>query len=157
MPWVFAAGGVAALLAAILPGALRRLPVSEPIVFLGAGVATWLIFQDLFSPDPTAYGSVTEHLTEVCVIVALMGAGLALDRPVSWRGWRGTWRLLLITMPITIGAVALLGWWALGLAPAAAVLLGAALAPTDPVLASDVCRSENRPTHRTRRTRCASP
>ena len=50
----------------------------------------------------------TEHLTEVCVIVALMGAGLAIDRPVSWRGWRSTWRLLLITMPVTIGAVALL-------------------------------------------------
>ncbi len=40
-------------------------------------------------------------------------------------------------MPVCIGAVALLGWWA-GLAPAAALLLGAALAPTDPVLASDV-------------------
>ena len=52
LPWVFAAGGVAALLAAILPGALRRLPLSEPIIFLGAGVVTWLIFQDLFTPDP---------------------------------------------------------------------------------------------------------
>jgi sodium/hydrogen antiporter len=101
-------------------------------------VVIWLIFQDLFAPDPAAYGLVTEHLTEVCVIVALMGAGLAIDRPVSWRGWRSTWRLLLITMPVTIGAVALLGWWVLGLAPAAGLLLGAALAPTDPVLASDV-------------------
>jgi NhaP-type Na+/H+ or K+/H+ antiporter len=40
-------------------------------------------------------------------------------------------------MPITIAGVALLGW-GLGLAPAAALLLGAALAPTDPVLAGDV-------------------
>jgi NhaP-type Na+/H+ or K+/H+ antiporter len=41
-------------------------------------------------------------------------------------------------MPVTIAAMALLGWWWAGLVPAAALLLGAALAPTDPVLASDV-------------------
>lgn len=41
-------------------------------------------------------------------------------------------------MPLTIAAVAGLGWWVLGLTPAAAILLGAVLAPTDPVLASDV-------------------
>jgi NhaP-type Na+/H+ or K+/H+ antiporter len=41
-------------------------------------------------------------------------------------------------MPLSIGCVALLGWWAAGLVPASALLLGAALAPTDPVLASDV-------------------
>ena len=39
---------------------------------------------------------------------------------------------------MSIVAVALLGWWTLGLAPASALLLGAVLAPTDPVLASDV-------------------
>jgi NhaP-type Na+/H+ or K+/H+ antiporter len=73
-----------------------------------------------------------------------MGVGLALDRPLSfrdrsaWRRWSSTWKLLGIAMPLTIAGVALLGWWGLGVAPAAALLLGAALAPTDPVLASDV-------------------
>ena len=55
-----------------------------------------------------------------------------------WQRWDVTWRLLGIAMPLTIAGVALLGWWAMGLAPAAALLLGAVLAPTDPVLASDV-------------------
>jgi NhaP-type Na+/H+ or K+/H+ antiporter len=41
-------------------------------------------------------------------------------------------------MPLSIAGIALLGWWVMGLAPSAALLLGAALAPTDPVLASDV-------------------
>ena len=41
-------------------------------------------------------------------------------------------------MPLTIAAITLLGWQILGLSFAAALLLGAALAPTDPVLASDV-------------------
>lgn len=138
IPWIFAAGGLAALLAALLPGLLSRLPVSEPMVFLGAGVVTWLLFDGLVTPDPIEHGVLVEHLTEVCVIIALMGAGLAIDRPVGWRRWGAAWRLLIVTMPLTIVAVALLGWWGLGLAPAAALLLGAAVAPTDPVLASDV-------------------
>jgi NhaP-type Na+/H+ or K+/H+ antiporter len=41
-------------------------------------------------------------------------------------------------MPLTIGAVALLGWWLAGMTLAGALLLGAVLAPTDPVLAGDV-------------------
>jgi NhaP-type Na+/H+ or K+/H+ antiporter len=67
-----------------------------------------------------------------------MGAGIGLSRPFGWKSWRTTWQLLGITMPLTIAAIALLGWAALGLTVAAAVLLGAVLAPTDPVLASDV-------------------
>jgi NhaP-type Na+/H+ or K+/H+ antiporter len=67
-----------------------------------------------------------------------MGAGLKLDRPVGWRSWAITWRLLGISMPLTIAAIAALGWGFLGLSLASAILLGAALAPTDPVLASDV-------------------
>ena len=66
-----------------------------------------------------------------------MGVGLAIDRPIGWRRWKVTWRLLLVAMPACIAAVAGAGWL-LGLAPATALLLGAVLAPTDPVLASDV-------------------
>jgi NhaP-type Na+/H+ or K+/H+ antiporter len=80
----------------------------------------------------------TEHITEVVVIIALFGVGLAIDRPFSLRGWSSTWRMLLVTMPLSIAGVALTGWWLAGLVPAAALLLGAVLAPTDPVLASDV-------------------
>jgi len=93
--------------------------------------------------DPQENRAAIEHVTELAVLVALMGVGLAIDRPLelrnraSWRRWNPTWRLLGITMPLCIAGVALLGWGA-GLAPAAALLLGAVLAPTDPVLASDV-------------------
>ena len=65
------------------------------------------------------------------MIVALMGAGLKLDRPVGWRSWSSTWRLLAIAMPLTIAATAFLGWSWIGLAPATALLLGSALAPTE--------------------------
>lgn len=72
------------------------------------------------------------------VIVALMGAGLKLDRPLGWTRWMLAWRLLGIAMPLTIASISVLGWAVLGLDPATALLLGAVLAPTDPVLASDV-------------------
>jgi sodium/hydrogen antiporter len=71
------------------------------------------------------------------VLISLLGAGLALDRPPSWRGWASTWRLLGIAMPLTIGAMFLAGWGA-GLPAASALLFGALIAPTDPVLAADV-------------------
>jgi NhaP-type Na+/H+ or K+/H+ antiporter len=135
---IYAASGLAALLAALLPRVLSRRPVSIPMVFLGAGVVAFAFIEALPTPDPIANSTFATHLTEVCVIIALFGAGLALDRPVGWRRWGSTWRLLAITMPLSILAVAFLGVGALGLGPAAALLLGAVLAPTDPVLAGDV-------------------
>ncbi len=139
---LFVAAGIATLLAAILPKLLGRVPVSVPMVFLGAGALVWLLVPGLPSPDPVEHGDAALHLTEVCVIVSLMGAGLALNRPVGLRAWSSTWRLLGITMPLSMLAVGLLGWWALGLGAASAVLIGAALAPTDPVLATEVQVSE---------------
>ncbi|MFG2057390.1 cation:proton antiporter [Micromonospora sp. NPDC048930] len=134
----FALLGVGALLAGILPRVLERRPLSLPIAFLGLGMLVFLLPTGLPSPDPLRWPELTTHLTEVGVIVALMGAGLKIDRPLSRARWSSTWRLLAVAMPLCIAAVALLGWWWAGLLPAAALLLGAALAPTDPVLAADV-------------------
>ena len=130
--------GVGALLAGLLPRLLADRPLSMPIVFLGLGVLVFAVVPDLPDPDPLAHPEIAVRLTEIGVIVALMGAGLKLDRKIGWRSWSSTWRLLAVAMPLTIAATALLGWWWVGLAPAAAMLLGSALAPTDPVLASDV-------------------
>lgn len=134
----YALVGVGALLAGLLPRLLAERPLSMPIVFLGLGMIVFAVLPDLPDPDPLQHPEIAERLTEVGVIVALMGAGLKLDRPIGWRTWASTWRLLAIAMPLTIAATALLGWWWVGLAPAAALLLGSSLAPTDPVLASDV-------------------
>ncbi len=130
--------GVGALLAAYLPRLVAGRPLSLPIVFLALGVVGGLLPGLPVEADPVAHPTFVEHLTEVTVIIALMGAGLGLDRPPGLRRWMSTWRLLALAMPLTIAAVALLGWWAVGLAPATALLLGAALAPTDPVLAGEV-------------------
>ena len=141
---VYLVAGATLLLAIVLPELLARWAISSPMVLVGVGMLIGLTsLPDGLPLDPQANRAAIEHVTELVVLVALMGVGLALDRPLgltrpaSWRTWSSTWRLLLVGMPITIAAMALLGW-AAGLAPAAAVLLGAALAPTDPVLASDV-------------------
>ncbi len=135
---VFALIGVGTLLAGILPRVVERRPLSMPIAFLALGMVVFALPLGLPNPDPLAHPTLAQHLTEVGVIVALMGAGLKIDRPLGGGRWTSTWRLLAIAMPVTIAAMALLGWWWAGLVPAAALLLGAALAPTDPVLASDV-------------------
>ena len=135
---VYALAGVAALGGALLPRLIGHLPASPPMVFLALGFLVFSLPLGLMSVDPLEHSEATEYLTEIGVIVALMGAGLKLDRPLGWCAWQPTIRLLAITMPLTILLTALLGWWAVGLAPATAMLLGAVLAPTDPVLASDV-------------------
>ena len=135
---LYTLAGLAALGGALLPRLIGHLPASPPMAFLLLGFAVFALPLGLGSIDPVEHGSATEYLTEVGVIVALMGAGLKLDRPLGWCTWQPTVRLLAITMPLTILLTALLGWWAVGLAPATALLLGAVLAPTDPVLAADV-------------------
>jgi NhaP-type Na+/H+ or K+/H+ antiporter len=135
---ILAVLGLAVLAAAVLPGVLKRAPVSLPMVFVGLGALLFALPLGLEGPRPGSDSRAAERLTEVVVIVSLMSAGLKLSRPVGLRAWASTWRLLGVTMPLTIAAIAMLGMGMLGLPVAAAVLLGAVLAPTDPVLASDV-------------------
>ncbi|HSO42606.1 MAG TPA: cation:proton antiporter, partial [Rhodospirillales bacterium] len=130
--------GAVVLLTAWLPMVLKELPLSLPIVcvLIGIGIGYGLAGEE--GPLPLRFPDITERASELVVIVALMGAGLKLDRPPGFRSWALTWRLLGITMPLTIAGIALLGWGALGLPVASALLLAALLAPPDPVLASDV-------------------
>jgi NhaP-type Na+/H+ or K+/H+ antiporter len=138
---MFVVFGAGLTLAVTLERWLARYWLSLPILYVAVGFAVWSLPLGLphFNPTVDGFDAITlEYATEFIVIASLMAAGIAIDRPVSWANWRQIWPLLLIAMPLTIAAVALLGWWALGLAPASAILLGAALAPTDPVLARSV-------------------
>jgi NhaP-type Na+/H+ or K+/H+ antiporter len=136
---VLAGFGVVVLLTAWLPMILKEMPLSLPIFCVGLG-ALIFAFPDLpgVVPHPNEELAIVERLSEFVVIISLMGAGLKIDRPFGWKRWRLTWRLLGISMPLTILALAWLGHAMMGLSLAAAVLLAASLAPTDPVLASDI-------------------
>ena len=130
--------GLALLTAAWLPEVLTNRPLSLPVVYVIFGFIVFALPLNLPTPNPFEYGILAERLTQLVVIISLTGAGLKLERPIGWARWGSTWRLLAIAMPLCIAGVAFLGWWMVGLAPAAAALLGAVLAPTDPVLAADV-------------------
>ena len=136
---VVAGFGVLVLLTAWLPMVLRALPLSLPIccVGLGAALSTIPAVYDL-TPHPGLHLTLIEHATEAVVVISLMGAGLKIDRMIGWKRWAVTWRMLGIGMPMTILALTALGSALLGLGGASALLLASSLAPTDPVLASDV-------------------
>ena len=115
-----------------------REPAASALLILFGAVAFTIVPGMPQALDPREAPKVWERLSELAVIVALFGTGLRIDRLTNYARWQPTIRLLLVAMPLTILAVALLGnWWA-GMTAAGAILLGAVLAPTDPVLAGDV-------------------
>ena len=131
--------GVLFVAMATLAGVFRRLPVSTSMVYLGVGVAIGPYGLGLLDLDPAGGDAkLLEHLTEVGVILSLFTGGLKLRMPLRDRRWRAPALLATASMAITVALVALAGHYGVGLPWGAAVLLGAVLAPTDPVLAGDV-------------------
>jgi NhaP-type Na+/H+ or K+/H+ antiporter len=133
-----AVAGLVVLGVAVLPRLVSDRPISLPVFYLAFGAGVFALPVGFPNPDPLAYRELTERLTELGVVVALTGAGLKLDRRPGWPGWESTVRLLAVTMPLTVLAAVALGWGVAGFALPTAVLLGAVVAPTDPVLASEV-------------------
>ena len=131
--------GLAILVAFWLPRFVSgREPAASALLIL-AGFVAFLPFAEVRAAlDPVGQPRGWEIMAELCVIVGLFGTGLRIDRLARRAQWWPTVRLLLIAMPLCIAALALFGWFAAGMTFAGALLLGAVLAPTDPVLAADV-------------------
>lgn len=117
---------------------LKPLPLSTAMLYLAAGYGLGGDGLGLVRPDLLAHPVVLERVAEAAVLISLFGVGLKLGLPLSHEGWRLPLRLALVSMTITVALVAAIGVYGLGLSLGAAILLGAILAPTDPVLASDV-------------------
>lgn len=136
---ILVGAGTLVLLTAWLPMVLSEAPLSLPILCVGFGAALfWSPLAPGVAPHPDDYRTFVEIATELVVTVTLMGAGLKIDRPIGWRRWRPTWGLIGVTMPLTIVLLAAGAHLLLGFGLATAVLIAAVLAPTDPVLASDI-------------------
>ena len=117
-------------------GWISRLPISYALIYLVVGILMSPYGFNLIQIRPGA--EFLERLTELVVIISLFSCGLKMNRPLRAWAWQSTARLIGILMPICIFSVAAIGYWGLGMSVGAAVLLGAILAPTDPVLASEV-------------------
>ena len=130
--------GALLLVVAVSGSAVKRLPLTPTMLYLALGVIVGPLGFGLFRLDPMGRARLLEHVTEVAVIVSLFTTGLKLRVPLRDKLWSIPIRLAFGSMTITVGLVALVGVYGLGLPIGAAVLLGAVLAPTDPVLASEV-------------------
>ena len=117
---------------------LSRLPLNAAMLYLGVGMAVGPLGLGLLQLDALENKVMLERLTEIAVLISLFTAGMKLELPLRDRRWRIPVQLATVSMILTVAAVTALGVYGLGLSLGAAVLLGAILAPTDPVLASDV-------------------
>ncbi len=133
--------GCIALMAAIVPVLMKQKFVSAPIIYLAVGILSYFLFFRYFF-QPLEHLELIKRVTEFVVIVALTNAGLKIKQPFKWSTWKYSFRLLIIAMPLTIIAAGYLSWWLVGLAPATAILFAALIAPTDPVLASELQTSQ---------------
>jgi NhaP-type Na+/H+ or K+/H+ antiporter len=130
--------GIAALGMAWMPSVTRKTHISYSIIYVLIGILLYSLLDIKPPPNPMDHQVVTLHLTELVVIISLMGTGIKIDQPFSFKTWRVPLLLVTITMLLCIAAIALLAYYVLHLDLASSILLGAVLAPTDPVLASDV-------------------
>lgn len=135
---LFVVAGLVFIAMALAGSVLQRLPLTTSLLYLAVGVAIGPVGVGLLDIDPVAEAAILERMTEVVVIVSLFTAGLKLR--LEWRDpkWHLPVRLASVSMTVTVVLIAAVGVVGLGLPLGAAVLLGAVLAPTDPVLASDV-------------------
>ena len=135
--WYLIAGAVFIVMALSVTR-LKRLPLTTSMLYLLVGIGVGPAGLGLLRIDAFAWSRVLEHVAEVAVIVSLFTAGLKLRVPLRDERWGVPVLLATVSMLLSVALVAVAGAWWLGLPLGAAVLLGAVLAPTDPVLASDV-------------------
>jgi len=140
MTWAlwFAIGGSLLVLMALSGSVLSNKPVSTAMLYLGAGVVAGPLALGLAAPAWQDHSRLLEHLTEVIVLLSLFNSGLKMSVGLHERRWLPPLRLALVSMVVTVLLVTAAGVWLLGLPLGVAVLLGGILAPTDPVLATEV-------------------
>jgi sodium/hydrogen antiporter len=130
--------GLLLVAVAVTGSILKRLPLTASMLYMGVGFLLGPVVTGAIRIDPVGRSELLERLTELAVIVSLFTAGLKLRLPLGDGRWRPPVRLAFVSMALTVALIAAAGVLLLGLSAGAAVLLGAVLAPTDPVLASDV-------------------
>jgi NhaP-type Na+/H+ or K+/H+ antiporter len=135
--WFLLVGGLL-LARGLTASILKRLPVTPAIIYLAVGLLVGPTVLNVFHFNPLKESALLEVLTEVAVLISLFSAGIKMPVPVSFARWRAPILLATVSMAVSVGLVAAFAWYLLGLPLGAGILLGAILAPTDPVLATDV-------------------
>ncbi|HEX2225073.1 MAG TPA: cation:proton antiporter, partial [Thermoanaerobaculia bacterium] len=139
--WYLILGGLLIVIA-LVASVVKHLPLTTTMLYLVVGFVLGASGLRALVLDPLDQARLLEHLTELAVIVSLFTAGLKFRVAVRDPLWRIPIRLATVSMVLTVALIAAVGVVGLGLSLGAAILLGAILAPTDPVLASDVQLAE---------------
>jgi NhaP-type Na+/H+ or K+/H+ antiporter len=134
----FLVAGLLLILMGLVGSVIDRLPLSTGLLYLAIGYGLGPAGLGMLRIDPVRDAPVLERVFEIAVLMSLFTLGLKLRLPLTDPLWRIPLRLATLSMLVTIAGVAACAVALFGLPPAAAVLLAAILAPTDPVLASDV-------------------
>lgn len=135
--WFMLVGGLL-LTMGLTTSILKRLPVTSAIIYLAVGVLVGPTILNLFHFNPLKESALLETLTEVAVLISLFSAGVKMPVPFSFSRWRAPILLATVSMSLTVAMIAAFAYYVIGLPLGAGVLLGAIVAPTDPVLATDV-------------------
>ncbi|XKH59020.1 cation:proton antiporter [Halomonas sediminis] len=117
---------------------LQRLRLTPSIIYLAIGIILGPSVIGAFHFNPLEQAHLLEILAEIAVLVSLFIAGMKMPVPFRWREWHAPVRLAFFSMTISVALTAVFGYYVLALPLGAAIVLGAILAPTDPVLATDV-------------------
>jgi NhaP-type Na+/H+ or K+/H+ antiporter len=117
---------------------VRRLPISTAALYFLLGLALGPWGFDVLSAKAAPQTKWFERATELGVIISLFVGGLKLRQPLRSDRWLTALRLAGPVMLLSIVFVAVLCRFILDLSWTRSLLIGAILAPTDPVLASAV-------------------
>ena len=112
-----AAFGLAIILAYWLPRFISGREPAASALLIGFGLLAFGWIPGMPAAiDPISLPQPWEKVSELCVVIGLFGVGLRIDRLADRKTWRPTIRLLVIAMPLCIGAIALSAWHFAGLA-----------------------------------------
>ncbi|HET6719330.1 MAG TPA: cation:proton antiporter [Rhodocyclaceae bacterium] len=135
--WFLLVGGLL-LFMALTSARLKPLPVTSAIIYLAVGLVVGPTVLNVFHFNPLKQSALLEVLTEAAVLISLFSAGVKMPAPVTFKRWRTPVLLATVSMAASVALVAAFACYVFDLPLGAGVLLGAIVAPTDPVLATDV-------------------
>lgn len=143
VPWIAAIGGLL-LLTSLLSGWIRDFPITNFAIYLVAGVVVGPWGLDLVHIDLRGNDTWLANLTETALVVSLFITGLKLRLRFRDPAWMDAIRLAFPSMLLTVAGVSLIAHGWLGQSWGMSLLIGALIAPTDPVLASIVAVDDAR-------------
>ena len=135
--WFLLVGGLL-LFMALTSSRLKHLPVTSAIIYLAVGLLVGPTVLNVFHFNPLKQSALLEVLTEVAVLISLFSAGVKMPAPITLKRWRTPVLLASVSMTASVAMVAAFAYYLLDMPLGAGILLGAIVAPTDPVLATDV-------------------